>query len=72
MTQDVKESLTAWITVSGLLVFGYVALRVMDRFPPPRWLVETLQGIQLVWLVALLSRWLWRRWRRRRAANGTA
>jgi len=72
VTQDVKESLTAWITVSGLFVFGYVALRVMGRFPPPRWLVEALQGIQLVWLVALLSRWLWRRWRRRRAANGTA
>ena len=71
MTRDVKESLTAWISVSLLFAFLFVSMRVMDRFPPPpKWAVETLQGVQLLLIAAILSRWLWRRRQLRRTKGG--
>ncbi len=69
MTENVKESLTAWITVT--LAFGLFWLMLRLDIVP-HWHQPVTDGIVAVQGLVLLTmwiRWLWRRRRLRRASG---
>jgi hypothetical protein len=72
VSRDARESLTALICVSLFFGFFYLWLRVLDRFPMPRWLGDGLMAINLLWGLGLLVRAFWRRRRDGAAAGGQA
>src|SRR3954453_17078581 len=69
VTQDVKESLTAWFSVTLMFGLSWLALR-LDIIPDiPRWATHTLFAVETLVLFVVWVRWLWRR-RRLRQADG--
>jgi hypothetical protein len=67
VTQDGRDSLTAFVSVSAFAILFYAGLQIQHRYPQPRWLSETLRGLNLALLLLFVARAGWRRWRRGRA-----
>jgi protein-S-isoprenylcysteine O-methyltransferase Ste14 len=70
VTQDARESITAWAAVSLFVGLFALSLKLdLARFIP-EWVVWVGPGLLLVSIVFRLFSWLWRRHRGQVIANG--